>query len=83
MPSRRHLFFSAVFVAGFLTAPTIHAEGGAVVKAVENAPDTRERIAALEEKTAGMSSPASPAPAEGFADMKRSFPTRKKFRRRA
>jgi predicted Zn-dependent protease len=46
-------------------------------------PDTRERIDAIELKAADMSSPSSPPPAEGFADMKRSFPTRKKFRRRA
>jgi predicted Zn-dependent protease len=46
-------------------------------------PVTRDRIAAIEEKAAGMNSPASPPPASGFADMKRSFPTRRKFRRKA
>lgn len=48
-----------------------------------NHPDTRERIDAIERQAADMSVPSSPPPAEGFADMKRSFPTRKKFRRRA
>ncbi len=46
-------------------------------------PDTEERVAAIEARAAEMPRLASAPPADGFADMKRSFPTRKKFRRRA
>jgi predicted Zn-dependent protease len=46
-------------------------------------PDTEERVAAIEARAAEMSRPAGAPAADGFSDMKRSFPTRKKFRRRA
>lgn len=39
-------------------------------------PVTRERIAAIEGAAQSMPSPAAPAPAEGYAELKRTFPTR-------
>ena len=48
-----------------------------------NHPDTRERIAAIEEQAAGRTASSATPPADGFKDLKRSFPTRRKFRRKA
>ncbi len=44
-------------------------------------PDTEARVAAIEQRAATMPRPIAPPPAAGFADMKRSFPTRRRFRR--
>ena len=46
-------------------------------------PETRKRIAAIEKQARRMSRSSVPPPAEGFAAIKRTFPTRKIFRRRA
>ncbi len=44
-------------------------------------PETKARIAAIESRAADMESPTAPPPGAGFADLKRTFPTRKRFRR--
>ena len=46
-------------------------------------PDTQERIEKIEATASGMPAPTSPPPTDGFAAAKKSFPTRRRFRKRA
>jgi beta-barrel assembly-enhancing protease len=43
-------------------------------------PETRERIAAIEQMAAGLAKPAAAVPQDGFSEIKQSFPTRKRIK---
>ena len=45
-------------------------------------PETKERIEAIEERAVGMAPASSGVPVAGYSEMKRSFPTRRNFRRK-
>ena len=46
-------------------------------------PDTQERIEKIEATARDMPTPTSPPPIDGYAAAKKSFPTRRRFRKRA